>query len=306
VKTEVPKIIIAVVQWFNSLPTKIGYAIGLAIGTLAKWAVHVKNWIKTEAPKIIANIVTFFTGLPGKIASAISSAVGKVSAWARDMVAKVKTEAPKIISHVVAFFAGLPAKIGTEITKAVTSVKAFGESVVNWARYTLPGKLSEIISQIERLPGQALNAGADLVRGLWNGIINMKNWIINKVKDFAQSILDGIKRAMGISSPSTVMRDQVGKNLVAGMAEGITGNTGLVKSAMAGLNSNLVTTARTDLNINSFGGGKRGTAAAPNGAGGIVIHVHGNVNSEASARTLGETIGKAINQRSRALGVVPA
>ena len=40
---------------------------------------------------------------------------------------------------------------------------------------------------------------------------------------------------LGIHSPSRVFRDQVGRQVVAGLAEGITGNAGLALDAMSGV-----------------------------------------------------------------------
>ena len=65
-----------------------------------------------------------------------------------------------------------------------------------------------------------LNIGKNAIQGLWNGINDMKNWVINKVKGFGTSILNGIKNALGIHSPSTVFKDQVGKNMALGIGEG--------------------------------------------------------------------------------------
>ena len=48
----------------------------------------------------------------------------------------------------------------------------------------------------------------------------MGQWIKDKVFGFADGIIDGFKSAFGIHSPSTVMRDSVGKYLAEGVGEG--------------------------------------------------------------------------------------
>lgn len=70
------------------------------------------------------------------------------------------------------------------------------------------------------------NLGGDIVRGLWNGISNMTSWVVSKIQGFGQSVLGGIKSFFGIKSPSRIMRDQVGKMLGYGIADGITDSTG--------------------------------------------------------------------------------
>lgn len=74
------------------------------------------------------------------------------------------------------------------------------------------------------LPSQMLSLGGDIVKGIWNGISNMTGWIVGKVQSFASSVLGGIKSALGIHSPSRVMRDQVGKQIAEGVAVGIEDN----------------------------------------------------------------------------------
>jgi hypothetical protein len=50
----------------------------------------------------------------------------------------------------------------------------------------------------------------------------MKDWVFNKVKSFGSSIVNGLKSALGIASPSKVFRDQVGKNIARGIGVGFT------------------------------------------------------------------------------------
>ena len=52
----------------------------------------------------------------------------------------------------------------------------------------------------------------------------MVGWMTNKIKDFAKSVLGGIKEALGIHSPSTVFRDEVGKMMALGLGEGFEKN----------------------------------------------------------------------------------
>lgn len=89
--------------------------------------------------------------------------------------------------------------------------------------YELNPKFKEwvdgLLAKFKEWFGKMKDVGKNLVQGLWNGIIDMKNWIIDKVKGFAASILDGIKEAMGIHSPSReTMKD--GMYLAQGLGIG--------------------------------------------------------------------------------------
>lgn len=80
--------------------------------------------------------------------------------------------------------------------------------------------LKSMISLFNGLPSNFKNAGLDIMRGLWNGIKGMKDWVINKVKSMGKSILNGLKSALGIHSPSTEFA-LVGKYSILGYTEGL-------------------------------------------------------------------------------------
>ena len=64
------------------------------------------------------------------------------------------------------------------------------------------------------------NVGVNLVKGLWEGISGSFTWIKNKIKGWIGNVTDFIKKIFGIHSPSTVMRDEVGKYLAQGLGVG--------------------------------------------------------------------------------------
>lgn len=66
--------------------------------------------------------------------------------------------------------------------------------------------------------------GKNIVEGLWNGIKDAKQWLIDKIKGFCDSALQGIKDFFGIQSPSKVMANEVGKYMAEGIGIGF-GNT---------------------------------------------------------------------------------
>ncbi|TCN25480.1 phage tail protein [Mesobacillus foraminis] len=78
-----------------------------------------------------------------------------------------------------------------------------------------------------------LQIGKDIIQGLINGIGSMAGAVADRVASIANLIPDGLKSFLGIHSPSRLIRDQVGKWIPLGLAEGIDDNSGSVeKSAM--------------------------------------------------------------------------
>ena len=74
--------------------------------------------------------------------------------------------------------------------------------------------------------------GKSILEGLWNGISNVKNWLVDKIKGLGDVLIDAIKSVLGIHSPSTVFRDEVGKNMALGIGEGFDKNIASVYKKM--------------------------------------------------------------------------
>lgn len=89
---------------------------------------------------------------------------------------------------------------------AANNIKTAWNNLISWFK----GKISEFI-----------NIGKNIVDGLWKGISSGKDWLIGKIKSWCGSILNGILSFFGIHSPSRVIKEEVGKNIALGMAEGI-------------------------------------------------------------------------------------
>ncbi|MFP7702209.1 hypothetical protein [Bacillus sp. C15] len=75
--------------------------------------------------------------------------------------------------------------------------------------------------------------GRNIIQGLINGISGMAGALASKVKSMANAIPNGMKKLLGIHSPSRVMRDQVGYHVGTGMAAGIDKSQSKVKAAAA-------------------------------------------------------------------------
>lgn len=100
-------------------------------------------------------------------------------------------------------------KLGSAITNTTGTVGG-----------AIKGVFNAIVNGIKSLPSKMLDIGSNIVKGLWNGIKNVTGWIKDKIGGFVDDIIGGIKSFFGIHSPSTVMRDMIGKYLPPGIAVG--------------------------------------------------------------------------------------
>ena len=61
--------------------------------------------------------------------------------------------------------------------------------------------------------------GLNIVRGVWNGIASAGDWLWSKVSNFFSGIVNGVKRFLGIASPSKVFAG-IGGFMAEGLGEG--------------------------------------------------------------------------------------
>jgi tape measure domain-containing protein len=80
-----------------------------------------------------------------------------------------------------------------------------------------------------------VNAGRNIVQGLIDGVGQMASRLWDSVTSLAKGAVDKVKGALGIHSPSTVFRDEVGKQIPAGVAQGIDSGKTLVDRAATDL-----------------------------------------------------------------------
>lgn len=100
--------------------------------------------------------------------------------------------------------------------------------------------VDNLISSIKEWFSKIVDVGKNIVAGIWQGISNSASWLLAKVKEWCGDILKGIKSFFGIHSPSTVFRDQVGKNLVLGLAQGIDDNKSKVITSAVNMSNALI------------------------------------------------------------------
>lgn len=110
------------------------------------------------------------------------------------------------------------------------------KSLISGAGAVIKDVASTIISNISSVPAKMISIGRSIIEGLWNGIKAMGHWLASRIGEFIKSNIPAVvKNALGIKSPSSVMRGY-GMNIARGLAEGIISGASLVSSATDKLN----------------------------------------------------------------------
>jgi phage-related protein len=130
------------------------------------------------------------------------------------------TRLPEIIIKIVATLINLLPEIIAVGIRVIGSLitgifRAVPELVIR-----IPELIARMVNGLLEGLKDFANVGVNLVKGLWNGISNSFAWIKNKIKGWVGNVMDFIKGLFGIHSPSTVMRDEVGKYLAQGLGVG--------------------------------------------------------------------------------------
>lgn len=182
---KVGNIINSIGEWFSSLPEKIGYALGFAVGKIGEWVGNMVVAVTTEVPKIVSSVVKFFEELPGNIWTAILKALDVISKWRERMIASVVIEIPKIISSIVGEFKKLPdelRKLGKFIWDGLISgLKDAWSTVTNGIKSFTDGFVNGFKDALEiHSPSQVFHRiGAYVVQGLANGITGSLSYVNN-------------------------------------------------------------------------------------------------------------------------------
>jgi phage-related protein len=189
--------------------------------------VSVGNGIAAVWNAIWGGISSFFSGVWNGIVGFVNGAVNTVQAVIIGVVSAIQAGWNSTWSAIGSYFNQVWNNIVGWVQGFVRSVQ---DNVQN-ALDTVSRIGSNILNSVGDFGNLLYNSGADLIRGLANGITNMTDWVVSKVSSVGASVVDGLKNFFGIKSPSRLMRDQIGKQIGAGLAIGIEQSVDVVKKA---------------------------------------------------------------------------
>lgn len=178
----------------------------------------------------------------GKRIKSIFQAVGSaISAALTAAAATVKA----VWSSVTGFFSGLWSTIKSLATSAANGIKNVWNSVVAFIR-TIPGK---IVSVFSSLPGRMVAVGRNIINGIIRGVQNAAQNLLSKLRSLGGQVLSTITSYFKIKSPSRVMQEVVGKNIVLGISSGIYKYADNATDAMKETSQNILSEAEKILDI---------------------------------------------------------
>lgn len=236
--------ILAVGQFFLQLPGKIAYALGFAIGTLIKWGIDIVTWASTAIPNFIASVGTFLLELPGKILDAAVAGLEQFQNFEVSIIQWAATAIPQFIGNVGNFLMQLPGKIWGAAVAGLTQFQNFEVSIIQWAATAIPQFIGNVGNFFYQLPGRIWNA----IVGAVTGMANWGGEMLHTGESAASSVVSGI---IGFFTglPSQIL--DIGKNIVQGLWNGITGAWHMITDGVKNLTGGFVNGFKSALGIHS-------------------------------------------------------
>ncbi|MGU8870807.1 tape measure protein [Clostridium perfringens] len=220
ITTNVPIWIDNITNWFAQLPGRIWTWLVDSINKVKQWGYDMGVKAGQIAAEFLTNTITWFSQLPGRLWTWLTNAINKVKQWGYDIGVKAGQIAAEFLKNTIDYFSKLPGRIWEWLVNTVSKVKAWGVDLWNAGVDSAKQLVKSIIETVESIPSKMVDIGKRIVEGIWQGIINAKNWFMDQVHGFFSGIVDGAKAALGIHSPARKMIP-VGDYTVQGMEVGI-------------------------------------------------------------------------------------
>ena len=191
-------------DYFAELYNKISTWLTDAWSAVDTWGTNLYTKGSEAAIRYSDGIRDFFVELPGKVTTWLSDVTKSFTKWCNELYTKGKEAINNLIKGITDGFKQLPGKITSGLNTGKKAVTTWGNDVKK----------------------SASGAGKNIVNGIFSGMSEFKSAITNWCSRFKSSFLSSFKKAFGIHSPSTVMRDEVGVNLALGIEEGLNSGAG--------------------------------------------------------------------------------
>lgn len=204
------------------LPTFIEVGGEVIVNILTGIVENLPNLIPAIIDVVLKIVDTLIENLPLIIDAAIQIIIAIIKGIAEALPDLI----PKIVEVVLTIVETLIDNIDLLIEAAVQLMVALAIGLVKAIPVLIekaPEIIAGIVTGLAEGVWEMIQAGWDLIKGLWEGIKQGAVWLWEKVKGWLSDLWNGIKDFFSISSPSKEMM-WLGEMLTEGLAKGIEDN----------------------------------------------------------------------------------
>lgn len=246
---ESPKMVTAVINGIKQLPVHLWTLLQTAIEKVKTWISQMLSAGKDASNGFSDKFMKSIENLPEKLLELLVKVSLKLAVWGVGFAGKAIEIVTSFNIKFIKFLGELPEKVLYALSFVITKVVVFGakfsmkatEIALKFANAFLkalkelpkkiPGYIQDVLGKFKDMPKSMPEIGENIIKGLWNGIDNAKKWLIDRVKGVGNSVLDGVKDALGIHSPSKRAEKEVGKMVIDGLVLGLQKNEKDAKKA---------------------------------------------------------------------------
>lgn len=178
------------------------------------------NVIKTTVIAVWDGLKTTATTIFNAIASFLSNLWDGVKNTATNVWNTIKISVSNIVSG-----------LSSAVQNTFNSLRSAVSNIFGGVRDTLISIWEGIKNTARGWASSFVEIGKDLLRGIWNGMSSMADWLWDKVRSMLSGLTDKIKNFFGIRSPSRLFAEY-GGYLSQGLAIGITDDAKLAENSV--------------------------------------------------------------------------
>lgn len=231
--------------FFVQLPGNIWNWLTSTVASVASWAAQMGANALSAGSWFLSNVGTFISQLPANVGSWLSGAVSAAASFVGRMASNAVNAGSRFLSSIGSYISKVPGRIGAGLSGAISAVGSFASSMASGALRAGQQFLSNLVNTLASIPGRMVSIGSQIVHGIISGITGSIGKVGSAILGGVKDAISGVKNFLGIHSPSRLFRDQIGRNIGLGLAQGISNSQAAVMSSMNGMASDIASTRFT-------------------------------------------------------------
>lgn len=252
--------------FFMQLPGNIWNWLTSTVASVASWAAQMGANALSAGSQFLSNVGTFISQLPSNVGSWLSGAISAAASFVGQMASNAVNAGSRFLSSIGSYISQVPGRISAGLSGAISAVGSFAGSMASGALRAGQQFLSNLVNTLASIPGRMASIGSQIVSGLVNGITGSIGRVASSILGGVNDAIAKVKNMLGIHSPSRLFRDQIGRNIGLGLAQGISNSQAAVMSSMNGMASDIAGTRFTTPGVAAGYGVKSvGTAVSTSG-----------------------------------------
>lgn len=245
------------------LPGNIWNWLTSTVASVASWAAQMGANALSAGSQFLSNVGTFISQLPSNVGSWLSGAISAAASFVGQMASNAVNAGSRFLSSIGSYISQVPGRIGAGLSGAISAVGSFASSMASGALRAGQQFLSNLVNTLASIPGRMVSIGSQIVQGIINGITGSIGQVGSAILGGVKDAIADVKNMLGIHSPSRLFRDQIGRNIGLGLAQGISNSQAAVMASMNDMASGVASTRFTTPDVAAGYGVKSVGTAVP-------------------------------------------